>query len=495
MTLDINLILRAWSFDLNSEVLGELRFSNSTPEEMLGIDEDATREGSISSHDLARKVFLRMAHKRTGVESIDARCGGPGFTAAEIATVPTVELDAFCNHLIKGSLHAHNAAKEKNGAPKSLTGAEGLPAALVEAIDSERAARARMAERSEEQMAIVARQHSQTAAAILRAASDTTAFSVAQDEIRRHHRLVRDAIGSIGSAASVIGNMQEHDNLGKIAAFAKEHSQTTTDILRAAGATTALGKASDEVLRQQRLMDDAMGSVGSSAKLIREMQDHSEIVNRAGGIGSAIQAMQESSRKRVGDGLPPGLLGLGELTAAQRISAAHERTTSDISSLREEHPYSSSTQAGIQQSNFRPIEMPQNPTHKTNQILGEMLQHRREAAAKSDAERAQDKVEDAAAANTNNQIARSGLFYTKLSAWVTIVAFVFPALGGIWVYWEQKEAAKVAKAGADESAKVAAVEIAELHAEIRELSAALNRASISKLATTKIAKKEPQRPK
>ncbi|MDB5909645.1 MAG: hypothetical protein JWP34_3759, partial [Massilia sp.] len=307
MTIDINLLLRAWSFDIYSEVLGALRFSNANPEEMLGGDEEEIRAGSIAGHELARKIFLGMAHKRTGIEAIDVKCEGPIFTEAEIATVPPGELDAFCDQLISGRLRADSTPSANGDAAQSFNGAAGLQGALLAVIDSDRAARARLAATTKKQMA----------------------------------------------------------------AFAKQHSQTAAEIFRAAAGTNALTAAHDEIMRQQRLVDDAMGIVGKTgvAKVISDMQERDEIAKRAANHvarGGALQAMQEAAR---GSALAGSLdarkiLGLDDLTAAQRIAAAHERAAFDIAAGLEERLPSTARQTEIDLSNFRPIDLPPNPAHK-----------------------------------------------------------------------------------------------------------------------------------
>lgn len=115
-------------------------------------------------------------------------------------------------------------------------------------------------------------------------------------------------------------------------------------------------------------------------------------------------------------------------------------------------------------------------------------------AAKADAVRAQEKVEAAAASDVSNKMANPGLLFTKMSFGVALVAFIVPTTFGSWVYFEQKEAAKVAKAEADENGKQAAIEIAKQHAEIRELTASLTRVSQPKATEIKHAKKIPLKP-
>jgi hypothetical protein len=101
-----------------------------------------------------------------------------------------------------------------------------------------------------------------------------------------------------------------------------------------------------------------------------------------------------------------------------------------------------------------------NPIHQTNKKFDEILAHQKSEAAKKDLDRSESKADS----GESKEIGRSGLRYTKVSTWAAVVFGVIALAWSMWVYFSSQAAAL-------ESDKKRAIEIEQLHTEIRALKA------------------------
>jgi hypothetical protein len=435
MPTDIRLLLRKWDFDLDSATLGPIRCAILDIVTTFAEFEERIKANSIDSIEFARRVFQLVAHRRTGDETVDAKCAGPLLTDDEVSGVPVNELDAFCNHLII-RLRGTKAPDAADGQTQS--GCEGLASAMSMAVVAKRAARKKMTESIKKNL---------TGAANIEAI------------------LKRDYQGLIGGETATQRALND---------FLR-----TEEMMKAArhDATAGFGLQIIEDMRraeeQRRLAIGASlgpgnGILGADALAADALFLRATMVNAMGG-SFAVRAMQASQGHDFGTSATKGVDFYSKSfvrgLASEASMAAAMGSLPTLASSRA-FPTESHTER------FTPpvFHIATNPIHKTNELVGNLLAHQKEEAAKAEV----DKVEAKVDAGESKQLAASGLFYTKASFWTAVIAFTVPFTWGVWLYVDSKVDAAKAKAEAIESAKQAETKLDQQRAEYLKLIAASN---------------------
>jgi hypothetical protein len=394
-------ILRYWDFDIDSAVLGPIRCARLNSAQKFAEYEEQIRSGSVDSTQLARDVFQTIAHRRTGDDETDNKCRGPMFSEEEVLTLPPVELDLFCDKLIKGSLTpVHAAGEEPAPATASKPGRDGLAPALLGLVEAERAVWERTVKMAEKNVVGAAQLEAKIKADLWNSVGGDAGVRAIQ-EIQRADEISKAAMG----------RMSVTDNIAKAA----------MDLM---SPHTSVGSAFQEMQRVDEIAKAVMGRVSVGDDIVQAGLGYSS----KGVVFQAMEQMradEEAGRR----------FAMGQSIQETGLNGARGGQAPPVPDLA-----------------FTPIRMPDipvNPVHQTNRMMGDLLEHQRSEAKKKDAERSESKVESTEA----TKIAKSGLFYTKASFWVAFIPFAISSVTGIWAVLSQ-------------------IEIGKLRAEIRALTEA-----------------------
>jgi hypothetical protein len=435
MPTDIRLLLRKWDFDLDSATLGPIRCAILDVVTIFAEFEERIKANSIDSIEFARRVFQSVAHRRTGDEAVDAECAGPTLTDDEVSGVPVDELDAFCNHLI---IRLRGAKATGASDEQTPSGCEGLASAMNMAVVAKQAARKKMTDSIKK--------------------TPTGGSSIDSILKRDHHGL----IGGETAAQRAVNDFLRAEEMMKAArhdATAGFGLQIMEDIKRAEeqrrlaiGVSLGPGNGifgvdalATETLSLRAKMDVAMG--GSFAvRALQASQGHD--------FGTSLAKDVDFYSKSFVDGL-----------SFQASMAAAMGSLPTLASNQ-----SFPTESHTERFTAPVFHIATNPIHKTNELVGNLLDHQKEEAAKAEVAKVEAKVD----AGESKQLAVSGLFYTKASLWTAVVAFTVPFSWGIWLYVDGKVDAAKAKAEAIESAKQAQIKMDQQRTEYLKLIAAGN---------------------
>lgn len=449
MTIDLELILRKWDFDLESEALGTIRIANADLEKIFKENETAIRAGDLEGVQLARMLVGKLARKLTGDEVVDKGCTGPLIEGADLDLLSIEELDIFADNLIKSQ---RRFAVPNGSTPSQLTAAKGYAALSSEFIafaDGARAERAKLYEAVKKSIFPAASLKKHLFAANQIEAQWTQAQAAAAT-------LAKTSFIDAGRAS------QEAQWQGMLKVESMAH------------------KAAKDWTRQEDQARAAMGNIGDRAfeKSIAQFQQNEKLAASAaqgrvgdGGIAKWVE-QHERDQKWAASVLgtkQADLLGFQSISTAERIQMAtggygtlaqHVSDNSSVTLARSSLP-DALAEPESNVAEFRPVPFihpAPNPAHETNKIAGEMLERQKKMDAKKEQAEAKKEAENVAATATS----RSGLRYTKAGVWSTVIVAILGIGTTRWVYLDQK-------ADAAENAKVAAAEIAKQRAENREL--------------------------
>lgn len=469
----MTLTIRLWDFDIDSDVLGPIRCAYFDATKKFNEFEDSIRSGTVDSTALARNVFQTVARKRTGDAVIDAKCGGGTFSEEEVSTLPLDELDQFCDKLIKGRLllvaTAAGAAAPR-AAPDITPGRAGLAAALLRVAEKSRASMKRTVEAAERGF------HAASVFDARHAAVGGQAVERAMREIQRSEELVRGAMGtedilksalgqtSMNAATEAMLGIGRNSDMIKAALGIDDRVKSLLDqtsLSVAAQTLAGIGRSEDMFKRSAGIDEHMKSLLGptslSTARTLADIRAYQDLSKVNLGIDDHIKTV-------LGDQASTNAM-LKAMTGTRSLEEAARSFTNSTDKFRIAAPgitdISESEVAPVlhPRSVHIPVYVPPpNPIHKTNEKLDELITHRRTEANKKDIDRAEAAIESA----DNKKIAKSGLFHTKVSVWVGLVAFVVPMTWGVWVFLD-------AKADALENEKKTEIQLDKLRAEIRAL--------------------------
>lgn len=465
MPLDISLIFRKWAFDLDSEALGPIRIANADMQKIFTENEARIRAGELEGARLARFLFEKIAHKRTGDEEVDKTCQGPTFERSELEMLTTSELDLFADRLVKGRMRFVAPKGSAPARPNTETGCAALAGALIAYVDAARASRDETLKNVKRHLSAhetmrtylstvnqLEAQWKPTAAAAAAAAAGLTATSIIDAERARQEAQWRSMFG----VESVV------DNAVKDWKLQDEQMRTAMGYL----GDKPFVKSIASFRQDEKLASAAALGYVSDSEIAKWMEQY--------------ERDQKLAATALGT-IPPDMRGFAGMTTAERIGIASGPSGTIAEYLREKDMAAKVSRWGgdafeeqdVTVREIRPPAYPHpppNPAHETNKIVGELLGHQKEMEAKKEAESV-----------ATNATSKSSLRYTKAGFWCAVVVAVFSIGTTIWVYFDQK-------ADAAENAKAAAAESGKQRAEISELTAALRKSIESKPSVEPIAK-------
>jgi hypothetical protein len=468
----MTLTVRLWDFDMDSEVLGPIRCAYFDATKKFDEFEDGIRKGTIDSTTLARDVFQTVACRRIGDAMIDAKCGGGKFSDEEVSMLPSNELDQFCDKLMKGRLWPMATAADAelpSAAPDITPGRAGLAAALLRTAEKNHASMKHTVEAAERNFRVTSVFDAQHAALGGHAAER------AMREIQRSEELFSGAISAENTFKSALGQTSmsaateamlgigRNSDMIKAVLGIHDRARSLPDETSLSAAAQALAdiKRSEDVFKRSAGIDEHMKSLLdptslSAARTLADIRTYQDFSKATLGVDDhfkttfGAQASTNAVLKAMADSR--------SFEAARSFTCLPDKfriAAQDITDIPESKMASRFPARSLDIPIYVP---PPNPIHKTNDKLDELIAHRKMEANKKDMDRDEAAIESA----DNKKIAKSGLFHTKVSVWVGVVAFVVPLGWGVWVFLD-------AKTDALETEKKTEIQLGNLRAEIRAL--------------------------
>lgn len=225
MTLDINKLAHYADFNVTTASLGVIRCGPYTSDNLSTFDKLA-RADQADGELLARKLLLTIARRLTGDDAIDAVCGGPLLTEAEVAEITRNELDDFCNQFVTRRLRLDADKQTSDAATESKNaGCEKLTHAIIAHADAQRAqmekilghARSNILEQSAIEVALKAMRENSVVEQMRKyGLGETLADQMRKfglgDTIAEKHR--KDKLG-ISALDAALRTIKASDNLGE----------------------------------------------------------------------------------------------------------------------------------------------------------------------------------------------------------------------------------------------------------------------------------------